>query len=181
MGDLNNDLTWPPTPILTDRLTLRSTRASDRASFIDLQCSSAVRQYLGGPLDREQIEDKAPAVPGNYPGMFAVADASGFVGMVLFDRRDQHQPGHIRPEGNELEVSYMLHERVWGQGYGSEAVAAALEWAGASLPDPDVILCTQLANRRSRRLAERLGFVEAGRFTAYDAEQWLGTRRLPGH
>lgn len=180
MGDLNNTVAWPPQPIITDRLTLRATQASDRDSFIDLQSSATVRRFLGGPLERADMEQNAPAVPGNYPGMFAVADGSGFVGMVLFDRRDQDQPGHIRPEGNELEISYMLHERVWGQGYGSEAVAAALEWAGAALPDQDVILCTQVANHRSRRLAERLEFLEAGRFQAHGAEQWLGTRLLPG-
>lgn len=85
------------------------------------------------------------------------------------------------PKGTNSKSATCCTKESGAKGYGSEAVAAALEWAGASLPDPDVILCTQLANRPSRRLAERLGFVEAGRFTAYDAEQWLGTRRLPGH
>lgn len=44
VGNLNDDVT--PPLIMTDRLTLRPTLSSDRASFIDLQSSSTVRRYL---------------------------------------------------------------------------------------------------------------------------------------
>jgi RimJ/RimL family protein N-acetyltransferase len=180
VGDLTDNVPWPTDPIATDRLELRATQAADRAPFIDLLTSPIAREYLGGPLDRAQLERDAPTIPASYPGAFAVADASGFVRFVRFDRRDPDQPGHIRSNGRELEVSYMLLPDVWGRGYGSEAVAAALDWAGSSLSNDDVILCTQVANECSRRLAKRLGFVEAARFIAYEAEQWLGARPLPG-
>ena len=38
------------------------------------------------------------------------------------------------------------------------------------------MLFTQTANARSMRLAAKLGFTEAGRFEAWDAEQWSGLR-----
>ena len=38
------------------------------------------------------------------------------------------------------------------------------------------MLCTQTANDRSMRVAERLGFVEVERFEEFDAEQWFGVR-----
>lgn len=180
MGDLNNDVTWPPSPIRTERLTLRATQADDRAAFIDLLISPTVRQYLGGPLQRDQVERDAPEIPGNRPGVFAIAGDSGLIGSVTLDRRDHDRPGHLRPEGGELEVSYSLLPDFWGQGLPFEAVDAALGWAADALPDRDVILCTQVENRRSRRLAERLGFVEVTRFRAHHAEQWLGRRALTG-
>ena len=38
------------------------------------------------------------------------------------------------------------------------------------------MVCTQSANAASVRLAERLGFAEAGRFEEFGAEQWFGVR-----
>jgi len=172
------DAPWPPGPIPTERLILRSTCASDRAGYIDLLTSHAVHEYLGGPRDRAEVEQQAPAIPGNRPGVFAVETLGTFVGAVVLDRRDADQPGHLRPEGGELEVSYSFLPSHWGQGYATEAVTAVLDWAAQSLADHDVIVCTQLANERSLRLAHRLGFREIARFETFGATQWLGSRDL---
>jgi RimJ/RimL family protein N-acetyltransferase len=98
--------------------------------------------------------------------------------MVTLTRRDGGLPGHVRPEGNELEVSYTFLAEYWGQGYATEAVRAVLTWVAPLIRDTDVILCTQVANERSLRLAGRLGFSEAGRFHEHGAWQWLGVREL---
>lgn len=92
--------------------------------------------------------------------------------------RGADQPGHLRHEGGELEVSYTFLPAHWGQVYATEAVTAALDWASRSLTDRDVIVCTQVANERSLRLARRLGFREVIRFDQFGAPQWLGTRDL---
>jgi hypothetical protein len=63
-----------------------------------------------------------------------------------------------------------------GCGYAAEACAAALDWLDGVLPGEPVVLTTQTANVRSMRLAAKLGFAEAERFQAWDAEQWLGLR-----
>lgn len=59
-----------------------------------------------------------------------------------------------------------------------EAVSGVLAWAATTLPDTTVVLCTQVANERSVRLAQRRGFVELKRFEEFGAEQWFGTRKL---
>ncbi len=56
------------------------------------------------------------------------------------------------------------------------AVAAVLDWAATHLPSEPTVLCTQVANDASMRLAARLGFREVERFVQYDAEQWFGAR-----
>lgn len=169
---------WPPTSITTGRLIIRATRSSDRPGYIELLASDQVREYLGGAQDRAELERNAPEVPGNRPGVFAVEASNTFVGIVGLDRRKADQPGHLRPEGGEIEVSYTFLPAHWGQGYATEAVAAILEWAKRSLDDRDVIVCTQLANERSLRLARRLGFHDVTEFDEHGAVQWLGARHL---
>lgn len=102
----------------------------------------------------------------------------GFAGLVMLTRRDADVPGHVRPDGNELEVSYAFRPGFWGQGFATEAARAVLAWVAPLVPDADVILCTQVANERSLRLAVRLGFREVSRFQAHGAWQWLGQREL---
>jgi len=66
----------------------------------------------------------------------------------------------------------------WGAGYAFEAAAAILRAGAAELADQPVILITQSANTRSRRLADRLGFRFVRTFHAYDAEQTLSAADL---
>jgi len=178
MGSELANAPWPPSPIPTERLVLRPTCANDRSGYIELLTSEEVRKYLGGPHSRAELERDAPAIPGNRPGIFAVARGDEFLGGVVLDRRGAEQPGHLRPEGGELEVSYTFLPAHWGQGYATEAVAAVLDWAAQSLPDSDVIACTQVANELSLRLARRLGFCEVTRFDQLGATHWLGSREL---
>ncbi|MGZ3144587.1 GNAT family N-acetyltransferase [Lentzea chajnantorensis] len=62
----------------------------------------------------------------------------------------------------------------WGNGYATEACAAALGWFAAALPGEPLVLTTRVANESSLRLAKRLGFTEVERFDAFGAEQWFG-------
>ncbi len=62
----------------------------------------------------------------------------------------------------------------WGSGYAAEACATALGWLAGALPGEPVVLCTQIANYRSMRLAAKLGFTEVERFEEFGAEQWFG-------
>jgi RimJ/RimL family protein N-acetyltransferase len=167
---------WPPEPLTTERLVLRRTQASDRAAYVELWCSEDVRRFLGGAHAREAIEEAMPAVPSAHAGVFAVELDGDCVGTVMIERRDADVPGHLGPEGNELEVNYLLLPEHWGRGLASEAVAAMLDWTWTHFPDEPVVICTQVANERSLALARRLGFSEAARFEAYGAEQWLGVR-----
>ncbi|MGW7052652.1 GNAT family N-acetyltransferase [Streptomyces sp. NPDC054887] len=165
---------WPPAPIGTERLVLRESEARDRTAFIELFTSPEVRTYLGGPRPRDELERAVPPVPGRRPGLF-VADLDGaMIGTVSLDRRDAERPGHVLPEAGEAELGYMFLPEVWGCGYAAEACAAALEWFADALPGEPVVLCTQTANVRSMRLAEKLGFTEVQRFEEYGAEQWFG-------
>lgn len=173
-----------PEPLETERLRLRSPQPGDRPGLVELESSDEVRRYLGGPRPRHEVEASYPQDPQPGPGFFAVEADGKFVGFVILDRREPDKPGHIRPEGNELEISYQFLPADWGRGYATEAVRAVIDWTATTFPAEPIVLCTQVANERSMRLAQRVGFVEHERFEQFGAEQWFGvfneTVRLPG-
>ncbi|MFD9353555.1 GNAT family N-acetyltransferase [Streptomyces sp. NPDC060031] len=167
---------WPPAPMETERLVLRPSAARDRAAFIELFASSEVRTHLGGPRPREELERAVPEVPGRRPGVFVVDVDGAMIGTVSLDRRGAERPGHVLPDAGEAELGYMFLPEAWGRGYAAEACAAALAWFADALPGEPVVLCTQTANHRALRLAQKLGFTEVERFEEYGAEQWFGVR-----
>ncbi|MFF8266529.1 GNAT family N-acetyltransferase [Streptomyces sp. NPDC016562] len=167
---------WPPAPLRTERLVLRASEGRDRAAFIELFASPEVRTYLGGPRPRAELENAVPEVPGRRPGVFVVDHEGVTIGVVTLDRRDPERPGHVRPDGGEAELSYMLLPEAWGRGYAYEACAATLGWFADAFPGEPVVLCTQVANGRSVRVAAKLGFTEVERFDEFGAEQWFGVR-----
>ena len=175
-------MTTPPEtpwyPIRTERLLLRPPEARDRATFIDLGTDPEVNRYTGGGRDRVALEREMPATPADRPGQFVAEHDGLLVSWFGVSRHDPGRPGRVTPDGGELELSCVTPQHAWGHGYAAEAGAAVLAWVDAHFDEP-VVLCTQTANHASRRLATRLGFVEADRFEEFGAEQWFGVRH-PG-
>jgi RimJ/RimL family protein N-acetyltransferase len=164
---------WPPEPIRTERLVLREPEPRDRAAVIDLLASPEVGTYLGGPRPRDELERAMPGAPERRPGLF-IADLGGaMIGQIILRRATGHGPAAA---AGKAELGYLFLPEAWGVGYAAEACAAALGWFAGELPGEPVVLFTQTANVRSMRLAAKLGFTEAGRFEAWDAEQWFGLR-----
>lgn len=172
MNDLG-PVAWPPAPIKTQRLVLREPEAWDRAAFLELHASSEVHTYLGGPRPRDELEREMPEVPGRWPGSFVVDLEGAMIGQILLRRATEH----LCPTAvGKVDLGYLFLPRAWGFRYAAEACAAALDWLEDVLPGEPVVLTTQTANVRSMRLAAKLGFTEAERFRAWDADQWLGLR-----
>jgi RimJ/RimL family protein N-acetyltransferase len=70
---------------------------------------------------------------------------------------------HWELEGREgLEVGWGLRGAYWGRGLASEIGAAALAVAFEELHADDVIAFTEVHNRRSRAVMERLGMTHVG-------------------
>ncbi|NEC26794.1 GNAT family N-acetyltransferase [Streptomyces sp. SID8111] len=172
-------LATPPAPLRTARLVLRQAEPRDRARFIALLSSPEVYAHLGGARPREELEQVVPRVPGRRPGVFVIDRDGEMIGTVELKRRGPQRPGHVRPQGGEVELGYLLLPEAWGHGYAAEACAAVLGLVAATLPGEPVVLCTHVANVRSLRLAARLGFTEVDRFEEWGAEQWFGVWR-PG-
>lgn len=168
------DLPWPAEPLTTERLTVRPTGLADRSALLELRCDPEVRRHLGGPVDRAVADSELTDEVLTRSGSFAVEVGGAVVGTVSLTWRSPDRPGHV--DGPAAEVSYALLPSAWGRGYATEAVTAVLGWLEAVRQDLSVLLCTQVANRASVRLAERLDFFETERFEEFGAEQWFGVR-----
>jgi RimJ/RimL family protein N-acetyltransferase len=170
--------------IEAERIVLRKLQESDRERLIELRTDPEVGAYIGGPQTREAVERRIAEVGmaklGDVPGLFIIADKATdiLLGTMQLMPRPSDRPGHLTADGDELEIGYLLHRSAWGRGYAFEAAAAILRAGAAELPDQPVILITQAANTRSRRLADRLGFQLVRTFQAYDAEQILSAADL---
>ncbi|MFF0142226.1 GNAT family N-acetyltransferase [Streptomyces sp. NPDC005227] len=169
-------VTWPPAPIKTERLVLRESEARDRPRFIELFASAEVGTYIGGSRPRDELEREVPEVSGRRTGFFVIELDGAMIGVITFDRRDAERLGHVRSHAGVAELGYLFLPEAWGQGYGTEACTAALDWFTDALPGEPVVLTTQTANVSSLRLAAKLGFTEVERFEEYGAEQWFGVR-----
>ncbi|MFJ9786382.1 GNAT family N-acetyltransferase [Amycolatopsis sp. NPDC101161] len=157
-------MTWPPDPVPTERLVLRESEARDRAAYVELFASPEVGTYIGGSRPRAEVESAVPELPGRRFGSFVVDLDGAMIGMVTLDRGAD----------GETEIGYLFLPSAWGQGYATEACAAALGWFASARPGEPVALRTQTANVASMRLAAKLGFTEVKRYEDFGAEQWLG-------
>jgi RimJ/RimL family protein N-acetyltransferase len=62
------------------------------------------------------------------------------------------------------EVGYMFHPSSWGKGYATEALAAYLRAYFEKFPREELVVAkTDVTNAGSRKVAEKVGFVEVRR------------------
>ena len=167
-------------------VVLRKVREDDREPIVEHVSDPDVRAHLGGPRPRDtaarHLDEAGIAAVTEAAGSFVIADkvTDAFVGTVSLTRRGMHHPGHVRPTGAELELSYALNRPAWGRGLAYASATALLRTAATALPDEPVIVVTQSDNVRSLKLARRLGFVAETTFEEFGAEQTLAVANLRG-
>jgi RimJ/RimL family protein N-acetyltransferase len=145
--------------IETERLILRPWRDDDRAPFIAMSADPAVMETLGGVLSPEQAQAYIDSA-GKRLAIF------GFTRWALERRQDGAfigavglapiHPSLALPAG--FEMGWRLVRDAWGQGYASEAAAAAIEH-GFERGLTEVFAFTSRPNLRSQAVMERVGFT----------------------
>ena len=182
----------PTGPVIeTARLVLRPPQACDFDRYAELLDDAEACRFIGGREPRAAAWRRFLQMPGAWAvqgfGMFSVIEkASG---------RWLGQAGPWRPEGwPGNEVGWSIHPQAWGKGYATEAAAAAVEWAFATLAWDQVIHCIAPDNHASQRVAQRLGSrnLGPGRLPAPYADarievwgqgraQWRARAAMVGH
>lgn len=146
----------------TARLVLRHWRAEDGDPWAALNADPQVMEYFPAPLSRAQsdelIERWQSELLARGWGWWAVQlrGQGQFLGAVALT-----VPRQPLPCSPCVEVGWRLARQHWGQGYATEAAAAALEYGFGVLGLSEVVAFTVLGNRRSRAVMERLGMVDA--------------------
>jgi RimJ/RimL family protein N-acetyltransferase len=150
----------------TERLVLRGWRDSDLDAWAAIAADAEVMRWVGDPegMDREQAWRHMAYLAGHWElrgfGPWAVAEraAGELVGRI----------GPYRPEGwPGLELGWLVARSRWGRGYAVEAGRATMSWAREALGATRLISLIADDNRRSQRVAEKLGMTLAGRATVH--------------
>jgi RimJ/RimL family protein N-acetyltransferase len=146
--------------LATARLRLRQWRDDDLPAFAALNADPRVMEHFPKTLDRTESDAMAGRVrrhiEENGHGLWAVEVTGvcpfiGFVGLAT-----PRFEAHFTPC---TELGWRLAYGHWGRGYATEAAGAVLEFAFERPGLKEVVAFTTHANRRSRRVMERLGMT----------------------
>lgn len=148
--------------LATRRLLLRGWRESDLPEFAAMNADPEVMAHLGDRLDRAGSDAMLDRVHAHFaahgfgPWAVEAPGVAAFVGTVgLGVPRFE---AHFTPC---VEILWRLASQHWGRGYATEAGRAALGFAFGQLGLDEVVAFTVPANRRSRRVMDRLGMTHS--------------------
>jgi RimJ/RimL family protein N-acetyltransferase len=150
----------PTDPVLTPRLVLTPVGPNDVDDLVVLY-SDPVVAYWTGPWTRAAVEAWAADMTARWTadgvGKWVARDRSdgSLVGRGGFTRFDL--------DGEAvLELGWAVRDARTGRGYATELGRAALGWAVEHQPDLPVVAFTELHNRASRAVMERVEMRRAG-------------------
>ncbi|OHV31075.1 acetyltransferase [Parafrankia soli] len=142
--------------VITSRLVLRGWRTSDLEPYAAMNADEETMRYLGGVVGMAATERMVTHLTGMWAirrhGMWAVEDrqAGEFLGRA----------GTYFGEGwPAVEVAVSLRRDHWGQGLGTEAIAAALDFGFEALDDDELITVTHQENAGMNAIARKLGMT----------------------
>jgi len=150
----------PRREIETTRLRLRRWLASDRVPFAALNADPLVMEHFPRVLSRDESNALADRIEAHFErhgfGLWAAeirgsAPFVGFVGLAVPSFEASFTPC--------VEVGWRLAREHWGRGLATEGARAAVELASRDLGLREVVSYTVPANRRSRRVMEKLGMT----------------------
>lgn len=151
----------------TDRCILRAPRLEDAPLWVSLMVPDT-DGHLGGPHTDAEAFAEFAAYMGNWllrgHGPWTVTDHAGRVlGFVLVG---------VEPGDQAPELGWLFLSEARGQGYATEAAAAARDHALNALGLPDLVSYIDPTNAASRRVAERLGARLDGTITDPGSDAW---------
>ncbi|MDP4553486.1 GNAT family N-acetyltransferase [Alkalihalobacillus macyae] len=138
--------------IETNRCFLLKLQADDYEDVKLLYVNGEVRKYLGGPQEEESIKASFKEVNKTTADSLNLIarekKTNNFIGLVSLDAHH---------DGISTEVSYQLLPTWWGNGYASEIVKELINYGFNNLNLTEVIAETQIANKASCGLLQKLG------------------------
>jgi RimJ/RimL family protein N-acetyltransferase len=148
--------------LLTQRLVLREYRLEDFDVFAEHLADPESTAYL-------TLADRPAAwrIFSSHAGLWLLHGAGWWaVEVQQTGQRVGHVGAFYRESSSVMELGWSTYRAFWGQGFASEAAAAALEHAFEVRREPKVQALIDPGNEPSLRVARRLGL-------AYEAETEL--------
>ena len=144
----------------TKRLTLRHQVLADLDDLWALYCNPKITKYIpDAPRSREEAQEELEWHMHGHPkhpelGLWATIhkESGKFIG------RCGLLPWTIDGQ-YDVEVAYTIAEEYWGQGLGTEAAQAILQYGFEKLNLPRLICLIDAENVASRKVAEKIGMI----------------------
>lgn len=157
-------------PTLTgERVILRPVGAEDTEGLIELCKDPEVKRLTGSHVDVSAPESLRTwyATRGEHADRLDLAIVAGgeYVGEVVLNELDAHNLSC------NLRIA-LLGARVFGKGYGTEAISLVLDHAFSTTPLHRISLGVFSFNDRAKHVYKKIGFVEEG--VQRDALLWEG-------
>jgi len=154
-------MTDPQTKVLeTERLILRRLTPDDLDALFALYRDPEVRKYFPeGTLTYQETKEELEWIINVYYGQYGFGlwatihkETGEFIGRCgLLPWTIEQRP--------EVEVAYLLAKAYWGQGLGTEAAQAIVQYGFEQLHLSRLICLIDPANHASRRVAEKIGMT----------------------
>lgn len=145
--------------IATPRLHLRPLRVEDFDAWAALMADAESARFIGAPQPRAIA----------WRGFMSVAGAWYLTGCAMFSVIEKAtgrwvgRVGPWQPEGwPGPEIGWAIVRDCWGRGYATEAAAATIDWAFATLEWAEIIHTISPENVISQRVAHKLGSRNRG-------------------
>ena len=167
----------------SERLTLSPYEASDIDLSIEMFTDPEVLRYAGGVKPEDEIRGQMANVTrrgGNgCIGIWCVSDrrtgeklgSTALLPMPVEENVTDYRlvvPGKM-PDG-DIEIGYFLRRSAWGKGYATEACERLIEMAFKESPLTEIVANFEEGNVASRKVLEKLGFVNHGTMRCYGTD-----------
>ncbi|MGZ5874232.1 MAG: GNAT family N-acetyltransferase [Bradyrhizobium sp.] len=174
-----------PTPTLretrrcileTERLLLRRPTLADVKAIANLANDRRIAENtrrLPHPYSQDHAVEFVRGIAGGKPEtVFLIENNHAPIGMVGIDWREPETP----------ELGYWLGVEYWGQGFGTEAARAVIDFTFEEFDAEKLISGARVTNPASRNILEKCGFqwngVELHRFEALGSSTPVDRFRL---
>jgi len=146
--------------IETARLRLRDWTDQDREPFYRITSDARVMEFYPAPLSCEEADAfiaRIEAHQAQHGFTFFAAELRatgqfiGFIGMAYIPYETHFTPC--------VEIGWLLGTEFWGQGLATESAQAVLRLGFDDVKLPEIVAFTVPANRRLRRVMEKLGMT----------------------
>ena len=144
--------------LATERLLLRRWQDSDREPFARMNADPLVMEFFASRLSRDESDALVDRIEAHFEkhgfGLWAaeLRRDGTFIGFIGLDI--PRFEAHFTPC---VEIGWRLAAEYWGQGLAAEGAGAVADYAFKSLGLEKIVATTVPANRRSRRVMEKLG------------------------